>query len=263
MTKWEEFEIECTNYLNRKFSAYATFKHMGGADSTTPDILVRTKHGRQFFIDAKHCPAQCGQFVLLPNTATSTFDYSSENDTQINDYTLLIMNHMNNSFEYYCNAGTAGKDINMSNGEVVFSNWVIEAYRLKGAFYFITNDFTLLPIERFKSFFNIKAKYRIKKSGSSSVGKKRAPSVVKYITNNYTISDTFIDEGHLYAYSPKNLDQQRFILDSKEFMFSLRDKEYEIRKLANTYNANVIFSITRKGNVPGMSDLDFISVLRR
>ena len=40
MAIWEEFEIQCTDFLNNRFGAYAKFFHQGGADSTVPDILV-------------------------------------------------------------------------------------------------------------------------------------------------------------------------------------------------------------------------------
>lgn len=62
MAIWEDFEVECTDYLNKRFGAYARFIHQGGADSTVPDILVETNSGHSFYIDAKHSPAQCGQF---------------------------------------------------------------------------------------------------------------------------------------------------------------------------------------------------------
>ncbi len=45
MALWEEFEIQCTDYLNDKFGCYAIFSHQGGTDSTVPDILVQTKNG--------------------------------------------------------------------------------------------------------------------------------------------------------------------------------------------------------------------------
>ena len=47
MAIWEEFEIQCTDYLNSRFGAYARFFHQGGADSTVPDILVETKSDRK------------------------------------------------------------------------------------------------------------------------------------------------------------------------------------------------------------------------
>lgn len=76
MSIWEDFEIDCTDYLNKAFGEYAYFIHQGGSDSTAPDILVKTNKGTSFYIEAKHCPAQCGQFVLLPDVKSSTFIYS-------------------------------------------------------------------------------------------------------------------------------------------------------------------------------------------
>ena len=264
MSNWEDFEIECTNYLNSKYGTYATFKHMGGSDSTNPDILVRTKSGSNFFIDAKFCPAQCGQFVLLPNINTSSFEYSRQNVSQINEYARLIMDFMNKAFDEFREAGTAGKDINMPDGSDIFAKWVIDAYRKKGARYFITNNFVIFPLEKLNSYFSITAKYRIKRSGSSNVGQSRIKMIANYISNqNYSITSTRVDGDKLFATSPRNLHNRRFIMDAYEYMFSLRGGEFEIRKLANTYNANVIFTITRKENLPGLSDSEFISALQR
>lgn len=264
MAIWEDFELECTDYLNRRFGAYARFIHQGGSDSTVPDILVETKNGDSFYIDAKHSPAQCGQFVLLPDIETSTFEYSRQNANRINAYASMIMDYMNESFDEYREAGTAGMDIDMPNSEEIFSEWVIDTYSSKGARYFITNDFVLFPIERFRRYFEITAKYRIKRSGSSSVGRSRIDMVSDYIINHdYYINGTRVDGDKLFVSSNRDLHNQRFILRAYEYMFSLRDREYEIRKLSNTYNANVIFSITRKGNEPGMSDSEFISDLQK
>lgn len=71
MATWDNFEIEATRYLENKFGSFASFVHQGGADSTVPDIFVRLKSGKSFYIEAKHSPAQCGQFVLLPNIQTN------------------------------------------------------------------------------------------------------------------------------------------------------------------------------------------------
>ena len=87
--------------------------------------------------------------------------------------------------------------------------------------------------------------------------------VSNYINHNYYISGTRVDGDKLFVNSDRNLHNQRFILVADEYMFALRDREYEIRKLSNTYNANVIFSITKKGNEPGMSDSEFISDLQK
>lgn len=261
MAIWEDFEIECTDYLNRRFGAYAHFMREGGSDSTVPDIFVETKNGDRFYIDAKHSPAQCGQFVLLPDIESGEFVYSPQNANRINTYARRIMEYMNADFDAFRDAGTAGKDIDIPDKDEIFSNWVIETYREKGARYFITNDYTILPIERFKHYFEITAKYRIKRSGSSAVGKSRIRDVLSFIENNYSIEDYRIDGDKLFTISRHHLHNERFVLRAYEYMFSLRDAEYEIRKLSNTYNANVIFSIKKKPGVSGMSDAEFRSDL--
>ena len=101
MSSWQEFEVECTDYLNETFGNYAAFYHEGGSDSTIPDIRVETNTNRIFYIDAKHCPAQCGQFVLLPNISTRTFEYSSLNANRINAHAIEIINFMNGDFDEF------------------------------------------------------------------------------------------------------------------------------------------------------------------
>lgn len=262
MSTWEDFEIDCTRYLNQRFGAYARFIHQGGSDSTVPDIFVQTATGNTFYIDVKHCPAQCGQFVLLPNIESRTFEYSNLNVNHLNSYAQLIMQHMNHSFDAYCDAGTGGKDIDMNHGNHIFSNWIIQTYQEKGAKFFITNHFTLLPLERFQQYFNVTAKYRIKRSGSGNVGKNRISSVKDFIKNSGYVIENFRTNGDkLFVKSPQNLHNKRFILNGTEYMFSLRSNEYELRKLSNTYNANVIFSI-KNNNTPGISDAEFIDALK-
>lgn len=263
MSKWEDFEIECTVFLNRRFGEYATFIHQGGSDSTVPDILVQTKTGNSFYMDAKHCPAQCGQFVLIPNIETGTFEYSNLNANRINSYAKLIMQYMNQSFDEYREAGTAGKDIDMPNGTDIFSNWILQTYQDKGVRFFITNHFTILPIEHLQKYFDVTAKYRIKRSGSGNVGKNRLKLVMDYIlSHNYNILSSRISNNKLFVVSPLSLHNKRFILQGNEYMFSLRGNEYELRKLSNTYNANVIFSIRQNSLTPGLNDTEFISFLK-
>lgn len=263
MTTWEEFEIQCTDYLNDKFSRYAKFIHQGGADSTVPDILVKTNSGSSFYIDVKHSPAQCGQFVLLPNLESCTFKYSEQNVNRINKYAEMIMGYMNEYFEAFREAGTAGKDIDMANGSNIFSSWIIQTYRDKGAEFFITNNYTILPIDQFSDYFDVSAKYRIKRSGSGNVGKSRIHSVIDYVESkslDYKVTDSRTDGDKLFVSSKCELHNKRFILRGIEYMFSSRKGEYELRKLSSTYNANVIFSIKQKSKC-GLSDASFTRFL--
>lgn len=260
MSNWENFELECTKYLNKTFGEYATFIHQGGTDSTVPDILVKTNAGERFYIDAKMPQAQCGQFVLLPNIETHSFDYSKLNANKINVYAEKIMAFMNLSFDKFRTAGTAGKDIEMDSD--IFCGWIIQTYKEKGAKYFITGEHTILPIERFSHYFDVTAKYRIKRSGSGNVGKSRLQPVMDYIgSSNYPIGGLRVKGNKLFVTGDKSLHNSRFILCGTEYMFSLRGSEYEIRKLSNTYNANVIFSISQKA-MDGISNEDFINDLK-
>lgn len=132
----------------------------------------------------------------------------------------------------------------------------------QGVLYFITNNYTILPIERFSEYFNVSAKYRVKRSGSSNVGKNNISNVLRFINSqDYDIEDTRINGDKLFVVSTKSLHNKRFILRGYEYMFSLRDSEYEIRKLSNTFNANVIFSINLKSNKNGIGADEFIRAL--
>lgn len=263
MAIWEEFEIQCTDFLNSRFGAYARFFHQGGENSTVSDILVETKSGNSFYIDVKHSPAQCGQFVLLPDLDTGTFKYSHLNVNRINRYTEMIMDYMNEDFNAFREAGTAGKDIDMPNGSDIFAAWIIQVYKDKGVEFFITNNYTILPVERFRKYFDITATYRIKRSGSGNVGKSRLKPVMDYIlTHDYIITDSRVAGDKLFVISPQHLHDHRFIFHGIEYMFSLRGDEYELRKLSNTYNANVIFSIKHNATTSGMSEPEFIDYLK-
>ena len=265
MKIWEKFEMECTEYLNNNFGKYAGFIHFGGANSTTADILVRTNSGKNFYIDVKHSPAQCGQFVLTPRIETNLFEYSTQNSNSINEYAIVIMNYMNKFFGEYRNAGTAGKEIIFDNCQEVFAKWIIESYKNKNVQFFITNNYTILPVDRLNEYFDVSTKYRIKRSGSSSIGKTNIVAYAKLLSNdkahNYNIRNVRIDGNKLFVSSDKNLHKLRFIHKYQEFMFSAKKGEYELRKLSNTYNANVIFSIRLKNNKSGISDSEFIEFL--
>lgn len=263
MAVWEKFEFDCTDYLNDRFGAYATFIHEGGCDSTVPDIKVKTHSGKVFYVDVKHCPAQCGQFVLLPNLATRSFEYSRLNATSINWCVEMIMDHMDDSFEEFKEAGTSGKDIIMPNGPAIFADWIIYTYKNKGVEFFITNNYTIVPIDRFLDFFTVTAKYRIKRSGSNSVGKGNLAVVSRHIQcGGFDVKEMRTDDSKLFVSSTRNIHNTRFIINGTEYMFSERGSEYEIRKLSNTFNANVIFSIDLKTTRGGVSDADFICLLK-
>lgn len=219
--QWEAFEKECTEYLNTNLGSKANFIHQGKSDSTIPDILVECKNGNSFYIEAKHSPAQCGQFVLLPNIATMQFEYSKDNSTPFNNSTKIIMDYMNRDFEGFKEAGTAGKDITVKDSQEVFSSWIIDVYKSKNVQYFITNDFTIIPINDICKHFSFSAKYRIKRSGSSEVPKKLINTInceIERLDLNIT---KYVTEGkHSFVYSSNELHNTRFYYDGYEYMLS-------------------------------------------
>lgn len=255
MEKWLEFEINCTKYLNHTFGHKAHFVHLGGGDSTVPDIEVETLTGRKFYIDVKCGNAQCGQFVLRADATKKCFVFSSKNKTKINSHVKKIINHMDADFESYIAAGRAGKEIDLGEDET-FVRWIMETYLQKGAKFFITDNFTILSITDFPKHFSVTAIYRAKRSGSSKVGKTKTPQVLKYIQDNYQIKSHISEDGKLFIFSPLNLNNKRFKLDGYEYMFAERDGKYEIRKLSNTFNYNVIFKIQKK-NKNGLTNQEF------
>lgn len=261
MSNWSAFEQSCADYLNSTFGKYAVFECKGGSDSTISDIKVITKSGKQFYLEAKSCPAQCGQFVLFPDEETKSFRYSDKNVSPINPYSTAIINHMNSYFKQFREAGTAGRGIVFENGSAVFASWIIQAYKNKGVRFVITNGKVILPIDDFAGFFDITATYRIKKSGSGKVGNTKINAVENFLKATEKIQKFWAEDGKLFVSSKRPLHGKRFSIDKEEYMFSKRDTMYEIRKLSRTRNGNVIFSIDSKKNIPGLSDQKFISFL--
>jgi len=262
MCNWKEFELKCTRYLNENFGKYAIFCHQGGSNSKVSDIEVKTNKGTSFYIEVKKSPAQCGQFVLLRDNGSRTFIYSGKNAFQKNTYAEQIIEHMNARFDEYKEPGRGGVDVNMENGPEIFSNWIIDTYKKKDVLYFITDNFTIVPIERLGEYFHVSAKYRIKISGSGDVGKKNISDVLECIKSlGYDIESTRTEGGKLFVVSKESLHGKRFTLEDREYMFSRQESEYEIKKLSNTANANVIFSIKLKSNVNGIGADEFIRAL--
>lgn len=121
MDSWRNFEIDCANYLNKKYGAYAKFISFGGANSNVPDITAKTNSGRFFGLEAKYCPAQSGQFVLLPDITTREFVYSRLNASSPNMSACIILYH---DFVQFSNVQNA-------HGSRVCSNLMNHDFRVK------------------------------------------------------------------------------------------------------------------------------------
>lgn len=245
MRPGEQFELRCYEYLKRHYKSKETdFLREGGMDSTKSDIAV-IKNGKiDFYIEAKDASAQSGQFVLLPDEEKEVFVFSPRNHSKPNEMTDIIINYMNNDFQHFNNAGTAGQTLNIDMG--VFADWIIEHYKEKNVKYVIScdRDYVIFPIRKFERYFNIIANYRIKKSGSGEPAKKDIPAVKQIIKSYYTTARFYQEEKKLFVDLSEKNDKDKFVMGNYTYYLSERNSDnYEVRRLSNTYNMNVIFSI--------------------
>lgn len=245
MRPGEQFELHCYEYLKKFYKTKETdFYHEGGMDSTKSDIAV-IKNGRiDFYIEAKDALAQSGQFVLLPDKDKETFVFSPRNHSKQNEMTNIIIDYMNSNFHRFNNSGTSGEALDIDMG--VFANWIIEYYKDKNVKYVISfnRDYVIFPIRKFGQYFKIIANYRIKKSGSGAPAKRDIPVIKQIIKENYTTAKFFQKEKKLLVDISERIYKNRFILGKYTYYLSGQTSgDYEVRRLSNTYNMNVIFSI--------------------
>lgn len=249
MEQWERFENDCYEYLQKKYAAVSniTFQHDGGSDSTVPDIAVIKNGQNQYYIEAKMSNAQSGQFVLLPDEGKRIFTFSPKNKSQPNFLTDIIIDHMNNNFDKFNNAGTTGENIDIDNS--IFSQWIVDYYTRKNVSYFMTKgrNYIIFPIQEFKKYFDVTAKYRIKKSGSSEPAKKDVARILSVLKDNYGIKQSSVEGKKLFVYGDGNISKVRFVEGKYTYYLAPKsENRFEVRRLSNTYNMNVIFSISLK-----------------
>lgn len=245
MQQWEKLEHEWHAYLNAKYGNY--FSLQGSSNSTVSDILC-TKPDNPFYIDVKSTTAHTGQFVLIPNTDTKTFTFSTKNKTPLTPNTQRIIEYMNAHFDTFKNVQTQQIPLNLPQHDMF--KWVQEYYTtVKNVEFFTTkdaeNNFVIVPIDKLAHYFDISATYRVKRSGSSKLSTKWQPDF-EHALNAQHIPHTFINTHTLTT--PHNIDKQRFITSNNTYYTtrtpSIFPPEYTAKILSKTSNANVIFRIT-------------------
>ena len=250
--KGELNEINCFNYLNENFKTeHISFERNGGMDSTVPDIAVLKDKEVLFYIEAKDTSAQAGQFVLIPDLKEEKFIFSERNISSQNTETEQIISYMNKYFKIFKDAGSSGIEIGLESS--IFANWIIGHYQANGSKYIIThngNDYIIFPVEKLKEYFTIGAVYRIKKSGSSAPAKRDIEKVEETIKDIYPNAEFIHESKKLYVELNDPLEDNSFQYNDNDYLLAFRDNNqpYEVRKLSNTKNANVIFNITLKQN---------------
>ena len=248
VNKWKEFEKGAISYLKNEYGDF--FELKGESNSNTSDILFR-KEDNNFFIEVKMPEAQCGQFVLIPDGEKKKFEYSLKNKTKKNNYTCEIMKYMNNDFEKFKKSSTSGIDLNMT--DLTFYNWIIEYYKEKNVKFFITKsdkDYIIFPIEHFSCYFEVTAKYRMKRSGSRHLSKLSKNDFEKALKKEFEKVNIFYEFKGLDIATDEELDGRKIYGENRTYLLRKKgDKLYKVRQLSNTKNSNVIFSIKLKDNI--------------
>lgn len=249
MENWEIFENECYEHLKNNYkNNNIEFIKIGGYDSTKSDVLVINKrNNREFYIEIKANKAQCGQFVLIPNIKDKKFEFSKANHSPENTYVKQIIKYMNYDFNKYI----AGDTLDCDND--ILSNWIVDYYKsIKNVKFFMSkgNNYLIFPVEKFSDYFSITAKYRVKRSGSSNPSTKHIPEIKRILEdNNYSIIDFDFNDKHKFIYSNCDLDGLKLWGYTYQYYFKKVPNtltKYQVTKLSNTLNMNVIFSIELK-----------------
>lgn len=261
MEKWKKFEQDSVIYLKEQFKDIG-FTLKGGTDSTVSDILVQTKSGIQFYIEAKMATAQCGQFVLLPDFEGERFKYSLKPKTEENEYSETIRQYMNDNFFDFCYVNGRGRNIELKKD--VFYNWIKNYYAAKNVKFIISrkNNYTIIPLNLLEDFFIVSAKYRIKRSGTANPSRNNKSEIIKML------DELKEEKGCAYEIEYGNYKTKTYVniscdlkdkyiqAETHEYIFRKSGERYYLRRRSKTENANVIFSIKlRRKKLPNIEHL--------
>lgn len=261
---WEAFEEDCVSFLNENYSSNnLSFLHEGGSNSTTSDIAVTYKGTAIFYIEAKSPNSQCGQFVLIPDKEKKAFIYSQRNKSKLNQFSQEIILEMEKNFDFYANIDN--KNHPLPDKPQLYSKWIINYYKEKGVKFFITknrNSFIIFPPEKLLQYFNVSATYRVKKSGSSNPNQKDFSHIKFYLTQKYPASTIEQVNGKTQITNYAEGKQKYKIRGSEYFFSPIDDNNAYIKKLSNTCNSNVIFSISIKMDIDNTTDMqEFLELI--
>jgi hypothetical protein len=264
---WEIFERECADYLNRKYLSKTGCKFIpsGGHNSHEPDIHVKKGAAEIFSMETKMAAAQCGQFVLFPNDLTGSFVYSSKNEFPINEYSKKIIDEMEKHYFEYNKPST--KPLNFD--KKLFYDWVKNHYKVeRGSKYLITkgNDYVIFDIDKFENYYDISAVFRVKKSGSSNPNNSDLEEIQMLLDAGSTENRNLHRDSRYVEVELPNFKENSLKRTGGRFDFLLRrtsGNTFRITKLSNTYNANVIFSISLKREQDNSDLLQFESEISK
>ena len=267
---WEELENRCYEYLRKIYGKDNCIEAYGKSDSTKADIKVKPSNNEEFFIEVKASSSQCCQFVLFPNEETKKFDFSKGNKAPMTNNCKRIIAYMNGLYKKYYRVGKKGIPINIDSS--ILYGWVQDFYSVKNVKFFMTEgtDIIIFPSNRFSDYFDIAAFYRRKPSGPSVPNEGNNNSEILRGLSENNISGTIKYEfagnkTRCFLHSDESLHERKIMCDEYTYLFKdnkysktlkkIKTNVYEIRRLSNTSNPNVICQLSLKKNSQDKNDL--------
>lgn len=268
---WEELENRCYEYLKKLYPETPLIEAYGKSDSTKADIKVEVSTINEFYIEVKAESSQCCQFVLFPNSNTKQFDFSSGNKVPCFDNCKHIISYMNGLYKKYHRVGKKGIPIDVDKS--ILYGLVHDFYSLKKVEFFMTEtkDFIIFPSNSFSRYFDINCFYRKKSSGSSEPHEKNNNNeIIKGLKNSGiagTIEYFFVgDKQRCFLHTIQDINKNRMVCPDYTYQFkdnkysrTLEKKSsyvYEVRRLSNTSNPNVICQLSLKQDFQDKLDIE-------
>ncbi len=251
--KWKQFEANVFHALKNLETPSLQFQEGGSCDSTIPDIKVYKNNCFSQSLECKFSQSQGAQFVVL--WEDNNFKYSPLNRNPETPETKKIITLMNNSKEYFSKIFDPSENdsVAFDIAEEISTNHFINYYSSKKTSYIISSnyldhDFKIIPLNKIGKNFILNAVYRIKRSGSRALP-RRDYSIAK-IKFKEKYNQEISDFNNIIFMNPLSR-KECYFGDNREYFLSLNeDNSYRVRKLSNTYNANVIFTLSLKTNTP-------------
>jgi len=252
LQKWEVFQNQATDFLSDYFDIHCSME--GGFDATTSKITARNVNQVITTIEAKFCPAQAGQVILLSDGNKFIFSEKSKNSS--NEYTQEIIKYLNTNYSSFKGTSSATIPVTTISYSTLF-NWVKTVYKQKNVEWLIaSNEFANLsvddtlfvPLDEIENYFDISLVFRRKKSGNDHIPGKDLldfQEEMDLINDNYQIKRT--NNRYLLTLNERI---SNFNIGTK-YLLSMTNKDcqYYIKKKDINTNPNIMFQLKLKDNI--------------
>lgn len=248
MSAWEEFEINVLKALKGIEETKLKFVRKGGSDSSVSDIEVYKDSKKITSLECKLSQSQAGQFVVLYNG--TEFCFSNQNKCNETTETIKIIKKMNENIGLYIKVIEDDlPSVNLQIENSLSFEHVLNIYKQKGVKYFITSrelnsELIIVPLNKIVEIFQIKGVYRKKRSGSRDIPKSEKSLCYSEFEKKYKTEINFANLKKIVE-----MNNRYFGSNNEYYISGNSERGYKFKKLSNTNNPNVIFTLSLKENI--------------